>query len=113
MVTLVMNVLIEQLDDKTGLGCIQIHLLLRDFLLVQITVISIYRLLLLPLPLGGLLFRFQPNWNHYEDVHSIVKKQWSLQVSGSLMFRFAQRIKAIKRISSDGALLNLPTIGFR
>jgi len=42
-------------------------------------------------------FRFQPNWNHYEDVHSIVNKQWSIRVNGSLMFRFAQRIKAIKK----------------
>ena len=42
-------------------------------------------------------FRFQPNWNHYEGVHSIVKKQWSKRVNGSLMFRFAQRLKAIKK----------------
>ena len=41
-------------------------------------------------------FRFQPNWNHYEDVQSIVKKQWSLSSNGSLMFRFASRLKAIK-----------------
>ena len=42
-------------------------------------------------------FRFQPNWNHYEGVHSIVKKQWSKRVNGSLMFRFAQHLKAIKK----------------
>ena len=42
-------------------------------------------------------FRFQPNWNHYADVQAIVKKQWSVRANGSLMFRFAHRLKAIKR----------------
>jgi len=41
-------------------------------------------------------FRFQPNWNHYEGVHSIVKKKWSIRVTGSPMFCFVQRLKAIK-----------------
>ncbi|KAJ8423446.1 hypothetical protein Cgig2_008935 [Carnegiea gigantea] len=38
-----------------------------------------------------------PNWNHCGDVHSIVKKKWSMQVNGSPMFRLAQRLKAIKK----------------
>ena len=42
-------------------------------------------------------FRFQPNWNHYGDVHHIVKKKWSMRVNGSLMFRRAQHLKAIKK----------------
>ncbi|KAJ8440341.1 hypothetical protein Cgig2_012777 [Carnegiea gigantea] len=42
-------------------------------------------------------FRFQPNWNHYGDVHSILKKKWSMRVNGSLMFCLAQCLKAIKK----------------
>ena len=42
-------------------------------------------------------FRFHPRWAHFEQVHSIIQKQWQHPVIGSPIFRITQRLKLIKR----------------
>ena len=42
------------------------------------------------------LFRYQPNWSHYHDAQSIVRKKWIGYITGTPMFRFTSNLRRIK-----------------
>ena len=42
------------------------------------------------------LFRYQPSWSSYDDVHCIVRKNWTGRFSGTPMFKVTRQLCCIK-----------------
>ena len=42
------------------------------------------------------LFRYQPHWSHYHEAHSLVRKIWRRQTSGTPMFKFTSNLRRLK-----------------
>ena len=47
-------------------------------------------------PRRGTTFKYQHSWVHYQDTHSIIKRNWSTRISGTAMYRVAQKLKKTK-----------------
>jgi len=48
-------------------------------------------------PIHKSLYRYHPNWSHYDDVHRIVRKNWMRRFSGTAMFKLTRKLHCIKR----------------
>ena len=44
----------------------------------------------------GTAFKYQHSWTCYHETHTLVRKNWNAQFSGTPMFRLAQKLKRLK-----------------
>ena len=47
-------------------------------------------------PRRGTTFKYQHSWVHYQDTHSIIKRNWKASIPRTSMYRVAQKLKKIK-----------------
>jgi len=47
-------------------------------------------------PRRGTTFKYQHSWVHYLDTHYVIKQNWKAHISGTSMYRVAQKLKKIK-----------------
>jgi len=47
-------------------------------------------------PRRGTTFKYQHSWTHYQETHSVVRQNWKIQVRGTPMYKFSQKLKKIK-----------------